>query len=372
MRFDELESYMLTSAKERGISGYCIIIHKVGKEIYKKSYTAPNAKCIFDGASRHWIYSMTKPITALMGIMLLEKGIIRLDDELSKYFPESEEMLVKKDGKICKAENKILLKHLFNMTAGFGYDIFCPAFRDAAHDASTSEVVERLLKEPLDFEPGTAFQYSFCYDILAAVYEKATGVKISTLYKENIFDKLGMKKTSFKYTNDTCPMYYLTDAKKVQGFGNINYYVPTAKFEGGGAGLISTPDDYIKFADLLSNKGVLPNGERLISQESAELFYKHYLDNKTLHRLGPFMKKGYSYGFGCRSLVTKEFGAKSPYGEFGWDGAAGSYVLMDTDNGLSIVYMQDLLYETDTYDIFHPKIRDLTYKEILSHKEAKI
>ena len=369
MPFEKLESFMLNSAKERGISGYSVVIHKDGKELYKKSYTAPWAGNTFNSGSRHWIYSMTKPITALMGVILLEKGVIRLNDKLSDYFPEYTEMNINENGTIRKANNKILIEHLFNMTAGFGYDIFSPLFQSLDADATTAKVIQKLAEIPLDFEPGTAFQYGFCFDVLAAVYEKATGIKLSELYQKYIFEKLGMNRTSFEFTDDVLPMYYVDNTKQIQSFGNKNCYVLTDGFESGGAGLLSTVDDYIKFADLLSNKGVLPNGERLLSESSAKLFYQHYLDDNTLTRLGPFYKKGYSYGFGCRTLVSKEYGAISPLGEFGWDGAAGSYVLMDTENCLSIVYMQDLLFEDEIYEVIHPKIRDLAYKEILNMEE---
>ena len=364
MHFTELEEFLKNTAKENGIKSFCIAIHKDGKEIYKKSYSKNNGN-VLDSNTRHWIYSMTKPITALMGVILLEKGIINLNDELAKFFPEYEFMYIKNGQGISKAKNKILIEHLFNMTAGFGYDVLCPSLKDIDSKATTEQVIRTFANEPLDFEPGTAFQYSFCFDVLAAVYEKATGEKISELYKKYIFDKLDMKSTGFDSKNNVVPMYYYTKTKQILPFGDINFYVLTDNFESGGAGLISTVDDYIKFADLLSNKGILPNGERLISESSAEYFYNHYLDEQTVNRLKPFVRQGYSYGFGCRSLVSKEFGALSPFGEFGWDGAAGSYVLMDTENNLSIVYMQDVLFWNDVYDVVHPKIRDLTYKTIL-------
>ena len=372
MQFTELETFMLNSAEKRDISGYCIIIHKDGKEVYKKSYAAHRGDDTAYGNSRHWVFSMTKPVTALMGVILLEKGIISLDDELSRFFPEYSQMFIKEGNTLHKSKQPILLRHLFNMTAGLNYDIFCPTIKNLDRNATTQEVIRELAKEPLDFEPGTAFEYSLCFDVLAAVYEKATGEKISGLYKKYIFDKLDMKNTSFVPDGNISPVFYLTDKNEVQNFGNKNIYVFTDNYESGGAGLISTAEDYIKFADLLSNKGRLKSGEPLISERSSELFYKHYLDNKTLNRFAPFCKEGYSYGFGCRTLVSNDCGALSPCGEFGWDGAAGSYVLMDAKNNISVVYIQDLLFENDIYDVIHPKIRDLTYKGFFNCKEEAV
>lgn len=365
MCFKELENFLINTAKEKQIGNFCCVIHKGREELFKISYSDDNidsSSC----DSKHWIYSMTKPITVLMGIILLERGVMRLDDKLSKYFSEFESMNIKENDEIKKAENDILIEHLFNMTAGFNYDIFSPTLTQIDKNAGTVDVIRALAKEPLDFEPGSAFQYSLCLDVLAAVYEKATGEKISALYKKYIFEPLNMKNTGFDFSDDVATMYYYSEEGEILPYGDKNDYVLTDNFESGGAGLISTVDDYIRFTDCLCHGGILPNGERLISSSSAELFYKAYLSDEILNRIAPFEKKGYSYGFGCRTLISKESGALSPLGEFGWDGAAGAYSLMDTKNKLSIVYFQDVLFWDEAYSYLHPNIRDLTYKVIRS------
>ena len=125
-------------------------------------------------------------------------------------------------------------------------------------------------------------------------------------------------------------------------------------------------NDYIRFTDLLCNNGVMQNGKRIIAESSVKLFYEHYLPYDILTKRSPFGKCGYSYGFGFRSLISKEFGSKSPIGEFGWDGAAGSFALIDPINNISLVYIQDILYCNYAFEVLHPNIRDLTYSAILN------
>jgi CubicO group peptidase (beta-lactamase class C family) len=134
-------------------------------------------------------------------------------------------------------------------------------------------------------------------------------------------------------------------------------------YESGGAGLISTSNDYILFLDAMCNGGVSREGYKLLSLESINEMRTDQLHGASKKDFGLLEKFGYSYGLGVRTLVDREIsGARSPLGEFGWDGAAGAYALIDVENRMAIFYAQHVLGCGYAYGIVHPKIRDLAYE----------
>ena len=141
----------------------------------------------------------------------------------------------------------------------------------------------------------------------------------------------------------------------------------TANYESGGAGLAGTVDAYSIFIDALCNGGEGANGARILSEESVKMFTVPYTTGQMSRDFAMCGKAGYEYGLGVRVLVDGRM-SKSPVGEFGWDGAAGAYVLIDTVNKVSIFYAQHVVGYPKAYHEIHPKIRDLAYEGILGDK----
>ena len=157
--FERLREF-LDSFLEYGIPGFDLAVYKDGKSVlrYMNGYSDFENKIPMTGKERYNIYSCSKVITCTAALQLWEKGLFSLEDKLSDYMPEFKDMTVRTDEGIKKAENPILIKHLFEMTAGFSYDLYSPSLKDCREETngrcSTRELMTYLAKEPLLFEPG--------------------------------------------------------------------------------------------------------------------------------------------------------------------------------------------------------------------------
>ena len=146
------------------------------------------------------LFSCTKPITCAAAMRLVEDGVIGLDDPVSKYLPEFENAFLMKDGQQVAPQKTMTIRHLFTMSAGFDYNRGTKPIKDvlaANPNAGTVDIINALVRSPLQFEPGSKFLYSMCHDVLAAVVEVASGKRFSEYLQETIFEPLGMKETKF-------------------------------------------------------------------------------------------------------------------------------------------------------------------------------
>ena len=200
--FEELKSFC-DSFMDFNIPGFDLAIFKDGECILRhmNGYSDIENKIKINGTERYNMYSCSKPITCTAALQLWEKGLFSLEDKLSDYMPEFSDMSVKTENGIQKAKNPILIKHLFEMTAGFSYDTASPQLLKCKEDTNgkcpTREAMKYLAKEPLLFEPGTRWEYSLCHDVLAAFVEVVSGKKFDTYVKENtteLVDPLDVKK----------------------------------------------------------------------------------------------------------------------------------------------------------------------------------
>jgi CubicO group peptidase (beta-lactamase class C family) len=254
------------------------------------------------------------------------------------------------------------------MAAGFDYDLRKPPMREllaSNPNATTIEVVNSFVKSPLCFEPGEKFNYSLCHDVLGAIIEAVSGKRFSEYLKENIWQKLGMERTSFGIKPNSgavqCARYTYANDELVYD-PNKNVFSLSDNYESGGAGISTCVYDYSLFADAMANGGVGASGERILKAETIDMMRTEQLSK---HLKDPtFIFDDYGYGLGVRTQVTKCCGSKSPIGEFGWDGAAGSYIMMDTENRLSIFFAMNVLNWPLLIDgrKGHNNLRDLTYE----------
>lgn len=327
--------------------------------------------------SLYFLYSCTKVSTAVALMQLLEKGDILLDDPVKEYLPEYAEMYIEKEvepGKkeLLKAQNDITIKHLASMTAGFDYNWKLPAIDEVRNKTNgkspTREVVRAISKAPLYFEPGTHWSYSLCYDVLGGLIEVVSGKRLSNYFKENIFDVCGMQNTTMRFEKKiekNMSKQYFFDGEKTVCIKLENEHSMRigSDYDSGGAGIISSVGEYVKLASALANKGIAPNGERVLSDSAIELMRSDFLDNVSRKDVNWSQLKGYSYGCGVRTMIDKAAGGSlSPIGEFGWSGAAGSYFLSDPKNKLAILYTQQLLNNQEAY--VHPRLRNIIYSAL--------
>ena len=369
MEFTNLKKCMECLINEHKTPGLDIIVNKDHKEIFR--YTAGFSdlenKRKMQGNEIYDIYSMTKMITCTSALQLVESGKMSLDDEISKFLPEFEKMKVSEfdfdasDGqKIASgsttdaegeadfdgfAKTPITIKHLFTMTAGFDYGVAFLREKAEAEGGpqSTRDVVSEMSQMVLGFEPGTRFRYSLCHDVLGAVVEVVSGEKLGDYMEEHIFKPLGMKNTSFDMPdNDRVMVKYRRENGEIKKIGQENWFKITNEYQSGGAGLVSTAEDYALFVDALACGGVGKNGNRVLNESTVKLMGTNQLSGKASEDFDR-MRKGYGYGLGVRVHINDQISGKlSPVGEFGWDGAAGAFSLVDTKNKLSIAYFQEM------------------------------
>ena len=260
--------------------------------------------------------------------------------------------------------------HLLTMSAGFNYDVNSDPIREAISqnpNASTRDIINALIRAPLQFEPGERFLYSLCHDVLAAVIEAASGTRFSAYLQKNIFEPLGMTDTGFVLPDERrhrlATQYICPAPNTVEQYPPTNNLVLTPEYESGGAGLISSVDDYALFADAMANGGVGSSGARILKPETIDLMRTEQMRSYVMNpQFGCAAGPGYGYGLGVRTLIDKSQGQRSSLGEFGWDGAAGSYVMIDPAQKLSIFFAMHVRSWQKLIGCGHAPIRDLTYE----------
>ena len=394
--FDKLTAYLKSLETDFGVPGLDLKIMKDHEVVYRyfQGYSDYEKKCPMNGTELYDIYSASKVITMVAVMQLVEKGVLKLDDPVTKYIPAFADTKVAEgyelgkypfvrpddNGPMHSPEHPITLELLMSMTSGLSYDLDHPRFQKLLEEtgghATTLEIVNEIAKLPLLFEPGTRYNYSLGHDVMAAVVEVASGERFADYVQHHIFDPLGITdmyyhpgeaekaRMAAQWTIPVGPWMMKEDeyAKRIEPAPTGNRYRVSENYDSGGAGVTASVDAYATFVDALACGGVGANGARIITQASLDEMKKPRLDEQQLKDFGRF-GIGYSYGLGVRTLANPAV-SKSPIGEFGWDGAAGAFCMVDTDNHLSLYYGQEVLMMPQIYFKAHPMIRDLTYEAL--------
>lgn len=374
MNFNDLSAYLDAQLNE-GIPGFDVAICHHGEIVYRHM----SGTCDYEKKkpvsrdTRYWLYSCTKPITMTAAMQCVEKGLLDLEQAVGYYIPAFQHMTVQTPEGVRPAQNVMKVKHLMSMTSGLGYSLTTPALLEAMRDqnASTKTLVEAMAKEPLYFEPGTDYKYSLGHDVMGRVIEVVTGETFGGYLKKNIFDPLGMTDSTFRETPElrqalAAEFRYDNETHTSKPAPFRNEDILSACYESGGGGLISSVEDYAKFVGAMSCKGVAPNGYRVLGMDAINKMRTPLLTDEIAEKHFSKYKLGYNYGLGVRTMKYPEMcGAKSPIGEFGWDGAAGSFALMDTENEIGIFYAQQVRACNYAYFTVHMKLRDMAYEILL-------
>jgi len=376
MNFSKLDEYLI-SLEARGIPACECIVCKNHKTLYHHISGHSDSAGLIPASEddMYFIYSATKLLTVCALMQLCEKGLVSLDDRLCSFLPEYRYMTVRRLGKIRMAGTPVTIKHLLTMTGGFSYSLNLPALIRAREDkhALTRDIIRALAEEPLNFEPGERFLYSLSHDILASVVEEVSGQSFGEYLKNNIFIPLGIKDMSIHLksaagedlTRRLSAQYtYDTVKESVREIPKSNPFCLSENYESGGAGIIAAAREYILFADALACGGEGASGLRILKPETIDLIRTPALSPSCQNDFTrAFNRRGYGYGLGVRTMTCPAVGnSLSPVGEFGWDGAAGAYVLCDVKNSLSVFYVQHVMGCTPAYTEFHPAIRNLVYE----------
>ncbi len=366
---DYIESFFRT---EKGVHACEIEIRRSHETLfrYRTGYFDAADTVPLQGDELYFLYSCSKPMTCAAALQLVEAGKLGLDDPVSRYLPEFANPYLLKDDQPVPATKVMTIRHLFTMTAGLDYNFQTKHIRDLLEekpDASTREIVSAIARAPISFEPGERFQYSLCHDVLAAVIEVVSGERFSDYLRKNIWEPLGMTDTGFALTPEVrerlCAQYSYNKKDGLAGVPGTNIFIVSPNYESGGAGIISNVSDYALFADAMACGGVGATGARILRPETVDLWRTEQLSGFTMNpAFGCAAGPGYGYGLGVRTLIDRSGGQKSSIGEFGWDGAAGSYILMDPDKEISIFFAMHVLGWPGLVGCCHAPLRDLTYE----------
>ena len=344
---EKAEAAITASAEKRiqdgTLTGAHAIVVQNGVEIINKTFgTYEVGGRELDGSAVYRIASMTKPITALALLIEHDRGHLSIYDELTKYLPEFGEMyLSEKDenGTAKKVENRIKLYQLVSHVSGVG-EVSVGAIGKEKCTCKTA--AEWLATQPLVFEPGSMQQYSTgAFDVAARVIEITSGMEFSEYIKVNIFDKLGMKDTTFEPNEEQWSrmvgIHNFADGKVFteKGAAGCVFGSFPVTYHAAGAGLASTADDYMKFALMLLNGGKAEDGTVVLSEETLKLMSTPVADDK---RTGDNR-----WGLGVRVIVKT--GNTLPVGCFGWSGAYGTHFWIDPVNKVAAVYMKNSAYD---------------------------
>ena len=381
MNFEYMKNFM-DSLTEWIVLGNSVVIYKDGKKVfeYSSGYSDLEKKIKKTGEEQLYIYSCSKVATVTAALQLYEQGKFLLSDPLYEYLPEFKKMYVKDGDRIKAAENPITIRDLFTMTAGLSYATNTPAFEKARKltdgKMDTRTVIKCLAEEPLLFEPGARWNYSLCHDVLAVLAEVVSGMRFSEYMKKYIFEPLDMNNSYYHTPNDVIIspqyIYEIQDTKNIVELQQKEHTIGVVKraygnelvfgenYDSGGAGIITTVDDYAKFAAALANSGTGLNNNRILSSATVKLMKTNQLNEAQRKTMNWRRLRGYGYGLGVRTLIDKaESGSNSSIGEIGWGGAAGATIIADTEEKVALFYAHHMLNPQEEY--YQPRLRNVLY-----------
>lgn len=378
-RLEALRKHLQRMVDDHETGGIQVLVSRHGKVVMHENYGYANAEAaeLLTNDSRFRIYSMTKPVIGVAMMLLYEDGLFALGDPLAKHIPEFADLKVyagdDADGNpVLEVPTRQPTVHdLLQHTAGFTYGWFGDTFVDKEYgrvevldpDSSLQEMIDKLADIPLLYQPGTRWQYSVSVDIQGYLVEKLSGQDLESFLQERIFEPLGMDETTGwldeveaallarVHTHDESGKLIVDT-----GFWSGDYYSPPGLFMGG-AQLISTTDDYWRFAQMLLNRGSF-DGTRLLSPLTVELMTSNRLPETVPgRRIEPGV--GFGIDLGVVTDATLQL-TPSSNGEFSWSGAATTLFWVDPQQGLVVL----LFTQYAPWDV--PRYRDLMHRMIRS------
>ncbi|MDO5325759.1 MAG: serine hydrolase domain-containing protein [Clostridia bacterium] len=374
MNFERLTDY-LDSLSGLNVPGCDLAVYQNHEPIYRHQagFRDPENTQPMRGDETYFLYSCSKVFTTCAAMQLIEQGKMSLDDPVSLYLPAYAHLTVKDGDTVRPAKTMLTVRHLMSMQSGLNYDTGTPAVQKVMEEnnqqATTRQISEAKAQDPLDFDPGTDFQYSFSHDVLGAVIEAASGQRFSEYLRDHIWEPLGIKAMAFHLNDDLqsrlCAQYHYNPEKyrlELIKPEDIKAMKKNPQFESGGGGLIGDTASYITFVDALASGGRGKNGAYILSPQMIQLWSANQLGPKSRKSFDGWKRLGYSYALGVRTRVNNRIGGDGPVGEFGWDGAAGAWAMIDPINRVSAFFGMHVMNYGYNYDVIHPNIRNLIYE----------
>ena len=359
---DRAGDYIRNEIAADKIPGAILLIQQHGKPVYFESFgvrdVATGLPMSPDTIFR--LYSMSKPITSVAAMMLVEDGKLALGDAVSKYIPAFADVKVgvgklAEDGKVALVLEPLdrpitiedLLRHTSGLTYGFSGGGEVRKLYAEAHlfsgDLTNAEFVARIAGLPLAEQPGTQWDYGHSTDVLGRIIEVISGKSLFQFLKERLLDPLGMTETVF-FVADAAKRPRIAEPmpqdRKISPTAQVRDPMQPRRAESGGAGLVGTVGDYARFAQMLLNGGLYEGRRYLKSETVALMASDHIGPGKNIGRdytYYPGATSGFGLGFAVRTSVPPN--TEWPLGEYRWDGVAGTFFFIDPADDMLAVFM---------------------------------
>lgn len=391
-RLARIDARMLEALENGVMVGGHALIARHGKVIYDRTFgLADREKATpVRPDTLYRIYSMTKPITTVALLMLYEEGRFLLDDPVGRYLPELADLKVSKThstGQEMRVSpgRQVTVRDLLRHTGGLTYGIFgdTPVDRlyreaDLLRAPTTAEFTRRLGQLPLLHEPGERWHYSVSVDVQGRLIEVLSGVSLGEFLRTRIFEPLAMHDTTFVVTaaqqprlaqlysplgttlDWNTPWTWTAETRLVPADPELTRpYIEGHTFESGGAGLVSSAQDYLRFALMLANEGVL-DGTRILSPQTVRHMQRDHLQG--IDSSGLWGMQTFGLGVGITGDPGGKHGNIASASAFGWGGAAGTDFWVDPEHDLVGIFMvQSLPHQTSLAKRF----RVLTYQALV-------
>jgi CubicO group peptidase (beta-lactamase class C family) len=361
-RLQRLTDVIKADVDKRVIPGAVVLVARHGKIAFFETVGVrdPATKVPMTKDTIFRIYSMSKPITSVAAMVLWEDGKFNLAEPVSKYIPQMGSLKVgveKPDPsggqptlELVSTKRDMTIQDLFRHTSGLTYGFFGPGqVKKMYVEAkvwndypSNAELVDRLAKLPLAYQPGTTWDYSHSTDVLGRLVEVISRQSLYQFEKERLLDPLGMKDTSFYVTDKTKQSRIaepFPDDRSIGTDAEFNDPRVVQAAESGGGGMVGTAMDYARFCQMLLNGGTL-DGKRILGLKTVAYMTADHLG--TAIQPGPLYLPGPGFGFGLGFAVRKDAGVSAfagTAGEYNWGGAGGTYFWVDPKEDMFVVFM---------------------------------
>jgi CubicO group peptidase (beta-lactamase class C family) len=361
-RFQHVGDYIRAEITAGTMPGAIMLIQQHGKPVYFENFglrdVATRLPMTADTIFR--LYSMSKPITSVAAMMLVEDGKLGLADPVAKYIPAFADVKVGiektdqsgKPGLALEPVNRpITIEDLMRHTSGLTYGFYGDSMVRKLYarenlfdgDEDNAEFVERIAKLPLAEQPGTLWDYGHSTDVLGRVIEVISGKSLLQFEKERLLDPLGMTETAF-HVADAANWPRIAEPmpedRSLSPVAGIRDPRSPRRWESGGAGMVGTIGDYARFAQMLLNGGTL-EGRRYLRPETVALMTSDHIGPETNIARDSFYfpgaTSGYGLGFAVRTAVPAD--TSWPLGEYRWDGAAGTFFFIDPKDDMFVICM---------------------------------
>jgi len=351
---ERIEKRVFSDISEGKICGAAVKVMQKGEVLYE-GYLGSNTPDGTKPLAKNTLFrlaSMTKPITAVATLIQLQRGKLSLEDEVAKYLPEYKDIEVgalDENGNVFslgKSTTPLKIIHLLTHSSGMEFgEIYTKQITDITPDdkSTLEKFVKYHSKIKLGYTPFTAQSYSgvVAFDVMARIIEITSGMTFDEFLEKEIFNPLGMKDTTFTPTEEQwsriITIHNRVDGKSVEGNfkkGCIFADYPTTHFLGG-AGLISSLEDYSVFAEFLLNKGTY-KGVKILDSKYIDMMSTPYVPEN-------IMDYFCRWGLGVRVITREE--SPLPIDCFGWSGAYGCHFWVDPKNEITAIYMKNSLYD---------------------------